>query len=423
MISPKLSAELAAFADLDARLVNVAKGIKVLTNLTWPERLCGEFLAGYQKGSPKLPEIEYRPVDYSENLRELKAILAECDRSHPVGNYIYQTAESYRLAATMLAHRKQPAFTEFSTALYGKPSDAIGANGLTHLDAATHFIENTREFIAAYHVDAGAYCVTAEQVAQTLRGTLVPFFLGHPIEVVIDPALPSKAAASARRIRVRAGTCFSSMDVGQLLQHEGLVHMLTMLNGREQPYLKSFGLGSPRTTRTQEGLATFAELITSTIDLNRLQRIALRIRAVSLALDGADFVELFRFFEKAGQTLQESYYSAARIFRGGDPRGKIAFTKDVVYLEGLIFIHTFLRKALQENKFRFPTYLFAGRLTLADVVTLEPFFESGYITAPLYEPPWLQNRQCLAAYLCYSIFANRISLGDVRLDDFRSREI
>ena len=44
-------------------------------------------------------------------------------------------------------------------------------------------------------------------------------------------------------------------------------------------------LGSPRTTKTQEGLATFAELITSSIDLARLRRIALRIPAVHMGLE------------------------------------------------------------------------------------------------------------------------------------------
>ena len=409
------------FASLDARIVTASKGIKVLTHLAWPEELCEEFLRGWRAGNPSLPRIDYDKVDYSENINELNAVAGACDRKHPVGEYLYQTAQSYSTAASMLAHRMTPTFTEHSIALYGRPSDLIGPGSITHLDAASHFLEMTREFITAYHASQGEFCITSQEVARRLREELTPFFHSHPVEVVIDPNLTSKAAASARRIRVRAATCFSNMDIDQLIQHEGLVHMLTMLNGREQPCLKSMGLGSPRTTRTQEGLSTFAELVTGTIDLNRLQRIALRIHAVHKALEGADFIEIFRFFLDAGQTPEESFFSAARVFRGGDPRGGVVFTKDVVYLEGLIFIHTFLRKAVQQNKFRFPNYLFAGRLTLADVVNMEPFFDSGLIAAPQYEPPWLQNRQCLAAYLCYSIFANRISLGDIRLEDFSLR--
>src|SRR5690606_25614190 len=146
----------------------------------------------------------------------------------------------------------------------------------------------------------------------------------------------SKAAAGARKIRIRGGTCFSWMDIPQLVNHEAFVHTLTMLNGREQPHLKSMGLGAPRTTRVQEGLAIFAELITGAIDLSRLRRIALRVKAVHMAMEGADFIQVFSFFLDAGQNELESYYSAMRIFRGGDVRGRLVFTKDVVYLVGLV---------------------------------------------------------------------------------------
>jgi uncharacterized protein (TIGR02421 family) len=208
------------------------------------------------------------------------------------------------------------------------------------------------------------------------------------------------------------------MDIAQLLQHEVFVHTATMLNGREQPHLKSLGLGAPRTTRTQEGLATFAELITGSIDLSRLKRLALRILAVRSALDGADFIETFRFFLENGQNEEEAYHSAMRIFRGGDARGRVVFTKDVVYLQGLIFTHTFLRKAIQEDRPEMIRHLFAGRLTLGDVLDLGPCFASGLLAEPPHEPRWSANRRALAASLLYSVFANTIHLGEIRLADF-----
>jgi hypothetical protein len=99
----------------------------------------------------------------------------------------------------------------------------------------------------------------------------------------------------------------------------------------------------------------------------------------------------------------------------------VVFTKDVVYVKGLVFTHTFLRKAIESRKFEYPRWLFAGRLTWGDVVDLEPFFQSGFIAAPRLVPAWVANRTCLAAYLTYSVFANRIRLGEIRLEDFRDR--
>ena len=71
-----------------------------------------------------------------------------------------------------------------------------------------------------------------------------------------------------------------------------------------------------------------AEIITGALDISRLRRIALRVVMVERALDGADFIEVFRGFLDAGQTEVESYRSAARVFRGGDVRGGQCFTKE-----------------------------------------------------------------------------------------------
>ena len=59
-------------------------------------------------------------------------------------------------------------------------------------------------------------------------------------------------------------------------------------------------------------------------------------------------MECCGFFLEQGQSELESAHSAARVFRGGDVRGRIAFTKDVVYLCGMVAVHTFLHKAIAE---------------------------------------------------------------------------
>jgi uncharacterized protein (TIGR02421 family) len=408
------------FKEWDKRLVQVGKTIKVLTALTWPEKLFEDFQASNQS---KLPKAPLPKVDFKDGIAELQKILDGVDRGHPIGEYLYLTAFSYLTAARMLESAGTPLFTELSRQLYGDPTDLIGTDGMTHLNAADQFIEMTRDCIDAQSIPENDYCLTAQTIADEVRKTLVPFFSDHKIEVIVEPELASKAAAGAGRIRLRGRTCFSAMDLKQLLHHEGFVHMLTALNGRGQPNLASMGLGSPRTTRSQEGLATFAELITSSIDLGRLRRIALRIRGVHLALQGADFIEVFRFFLAEGQDEKESFLSAGRVFRGGNTEGRICFTKDVVYLQGLIFTHTFLRKAVQANRLDYVSHLFAGRMALGDAVALDPYFKSGFIVAPKYEPPWLHAKQSFAAYLVYSVFANRISLNHINLEDFVTRQI
>lgn len=209
---------------------------------------------------------------------------------------------------------------------------------------------------------------------------------------------------------LRDATCFSEFDLEQLLQHEVFVHSLTALNGRAQTNLTSLSLSAPRTTATQEGLATFAELVTGVIDINRMERIALRIKAIQAALDGADFFDVFRLFLDYGQPETESYSSAVRVFRGVPLTGGHAFTKDAVYMRGLIEIHTFFRWALKSGRIDLIKQLFVGRLTLPDLLRFDADPNESVINPPVYLPPWVSKTNGLTAYLAFSVFANNISL-------------
>ena len=129
-------------------------------------------------------------------------------------------------------------------------------------------------------------------------------------------------------------------------------------------------------------------------------------------MSGADFVEVFRFFLDQGQSETESFHSSARIFRGGDPRGDGVFTKDAVYLRGLLRTHAFLHAALGEHKVEYTHYLFAGRMTWEDVLELAPLFEDGTIDPPRFEPEWVLQRNNLAAYLAFSNLTREVPLDD-----------
>jgi len=157
----------------------------------------------------------------------------------------------------------------------------------------------------------------------------------------------------------------------------------------------------------------FAELVTGSIDIMRMKRISLRIIAIDMALRGANFIEVFDFFMRSGQGESDSFNSAMRVFRGSPTSGGSAFTKDTVYLHGLLSVHTFFRWALRSGKLELAGHLFAGKMTLRDVVELEPFVTAGFIDPPLYLPPWMKRTNGLAGYLSFSSFVNRIRLDQV----------
>ena len=321
--------------------------------------------------------------------------------------------DSWDRAACLLQSLGTAAAGTESIALYGHPGQALPGQAPVTREAARHFIQIAGELDHELLAPEEQVPVSATALALQLQGDLDGFFGDRVVAVELDPDLIAKAAAGATRIRLRAGSEFSDYDRRQLFHHEALVHSLTALNGRQQPNLPSLALASPRVTAVQEGLATFAEQITGSIDIERLKRISLRIEAIAMALEGADFLQVFGYFLAAGQGEAESFASAQRVFRGVPLTGGHAFTKDTVYLRGLIGVHTFFRRALARDRLQLCRWLFAGKMTLEDVVRFEPLFADGSLAAPRWLPPWIERASGLAGMLAFSLFANRIRLDTI----------
>lgn len=408
-----IAPDIAHHAALDARMVAAVRELKLLALVSWPATVQVPFLESFARGQPAMPHVEYPKLDFSEARRELAAIIKASDAEHPLGRYLAESAQSWSTAAQLLEALGTPGVTAHSMTLYGGPEEPLPGNGPTTREAARHFIAIASELDRELLAPSEQVAISATALKLQLQSDLDDFFDQRIIEVVLDPDLIAKAAAGATRIRLRAGASFSDYDRHQLLQHEAFVHSLTALNGRGQPHFASLALSSPRTTATQEGLATFAEQITGSIDIERMKRVSLRIEAVAMALDGADFIEVFRYFLDAGQNEVESFASAQRVFRGVPLNGGAAFTKDTVYLRGLIGVHTFFRWALRQRKLRLCRLLFAGKMTLADVQRFEPLFDAGVIHPPRWLPQWVSRANGLAGMLAFSLFANKIRLDQI----------
>ncbi len=408
------SSDIARYTELDARMVKAARSLRILSLMSWPASFQQPFLEGWRAGHPQNPVIEYPKHDFSDARRELDAVARAADPAHPLGLYLVESARSWYVAAQMLESLGTNEVAAHSIRLYGKPDECLPGDGPTTREAARHFITIASELDHELLSPAETVPISATALQLQLQQALDDFFDQRMITVELDPELIAKAAAGATRIRLRQGASFTDYDRDQLLQHEAFVHSLTALNGRLQPVLKSMELPSPRTTATQEGLATFAEQITGSTDIERMKRVSLRIEAVARALEGADFIEIFRYFmETGGQSETESFASAQRVFRGVPTTGGAAFTKDTVYLRGLVGVHTFFRWSLRQDRLRLCRLLFAGKMTIEDVQRLEPMFDAGVLSPPRWLPRWAARANGLAGMLAFSLFANRIRLDQI----------
>ncbi len=397
----------------DRALYKVGKKVEILKNLTWPLSHKNKFLKQWEKKNPELPKITYPKYDFSNQKLQLRDILRQCRSQHPFSLITKRTAKSFLLGLEMVEAVGTKRFFKLSKELYGSPEDLLNDEGVSTFRTAKRFLKSVKKFDLTSISPPELACILPETVVEEIKAVALEKFQDKKIKVITDSKLKSKASAGPQRIRIRAATTFTPHDVEQLIQHELLVHTLTLLNGRKQP-LKTLGLNSPRTTCSQEGLAVFAEFITNTMDVTRLRRISARVEAIQLALEGADFLDIFLFFMEHGQSEEESYFSAARIFRGGCVKGRVIFTKDLVYLKGFIQVHNFFLTALQHKKFLNPQYFISGRMNCSDVDELAPLFRSSTLKSPAYEPDWISNRSTLLAFLLSSSVMSNLGLARFR---------
>jgi uncharacterized protein (TIGR02421 family) len=348
----------------------------------------------------------------AEDRARIDAAAQGLDPDDPGEAFLQRTAQSLRDAVDLTDSLGSPEFVDRSLDLYGRPSDPLHAGAPTILEAAQHVIAATSRLRSS----PPEATLDAAAARERLQAWLDPWFTDPPLSVELDPELTSIASAGSRRVRLRADARFSELQLRQLLHHEALVHAATRRNGAGQPVLRSLGLATPRTAAIQEGLATLAELITDTMDLSRLRRIALRVVAVQAALDGADFMQVYAVFREGGQPPQESFASAQRVLRGGDATWHNGvccgiFAKDLAYVRGLWQVHGFMLAAAHEGRKELPLRLFSGRLTPGDTVALDPLFAAGWIDPPAVAPRWVREQDCLAAFLVFGALNTRVDLA------------
>ena len=94
--------------------------------------------------------------------------------------------------------------------------------------------------------------------------------------------------------------------------------------------------------------------------------------------------------------------------------GGAPYTKDLVYLQGLLCVHNFLRAAVAADRIDCLRLLFCGKLDLEDVPALLELQAAGLCRPAAIVPAWASDLRRLVAYLTYSSFLNRIDLTRVR---------
>jgi len=407
-----LEKEKQRIRDCSDLLYQASRSIRVLSHLSWDLSIKQQFFA---KGAKELPVVSYEKYDATKPLAIIETVRAKLSPNNPIDQWLLGIASDFEGTAQMLHYAGNKDFYQYSCELYGTPKSPLLDQTNTSLGLANQLSDLFASFDSIDLGEPEVPAIDADTVAAAMRKATQSMFAEAAPEIQVVDKLSANALAGAKRIRIRRAAQFTDKDIQQLIHHEAYVHVATSLNGRNQDDLKILASGYPGTTRTQEGLAVFAEFITGSMDIDRMHRLADRVIAIQMAVDGADFLQVYQYFLDRIGDADQSFENTRRVFRGGVLTGGAPFTKDIVYLDGLLRVHNFMRSLVYNKRTDVLRMLFCGKLDIENIPVLCELASMGLCKPAKYLPPWASDLRFLLAYLTYSSFLNKIDLSQVNI--------
>ncbi|MCP8898215.1 flavohemoglobin expression-modulating QEGLA motif protein [Gilvimarinus xylanilyticus] len=406
---------------LSDRLVALQRPIRILDAIKWPASIQDAFLARDGKALPNLGRdyYEHMPLPFDrhqlgEEFARLEIdIVRQLGAADALGQIMRNTAVQYRQVLAMLGCRGTAEFGHYSRLLYGSPADTITGDNKTLLELGQDLCQIFSWPAASHLTPPGARQYDAEFAVEYLAKRMDEYFGKGKVRVELSDEIVSDAAAGGDCIKINSRATFTMQDLNVLEVHEGWVHIGTTLNGREQPYATWLSVGSPRITAIQEGMAVLMETLTFSSFPRRAQKVSDRVVAVNMAENGADFVEVYRFFRERGDSPEASYKVTQRVFRGAPVTGGAAFTKDISYVKGFVENVGFIRSAIAAGAPQMIPMLYLGKVTLEDIPVLYQHYCEGLIKGPTHLPPMFKNLNGL--YVWFGFSSSIAGLDNVRV--------
>lgn len=404
---------------LSDKIVEAQKPIHILNSIKWDASIEAQFFAAKGRELPKVDAEFYAkiPLDFepAKKRRELDELALEIDgllgKEDDLGRLMCKMVDEYRDITRLLEARGSKTFYEVSRRLYGSSKDQLFGGPVTIRDQGHVLYQLLSGFENKFLGRDYPKELSANEVMQELNARFSQSFLKGKIEVVISDGLVADAAAGSDKIKIKENGKFSRKDIDIFEVHEGWVHVATTLNGKAQRIAKFLSKGPPRCSATQEGLAILMEILTFSTYPLRARTINDRILGIEKAEEGADFLDLYRFYLVENYTEVEAFRNAMRVFRGGDVKGGAPFTKDLSYCKGFVENYNFIRTAIRKGHPEIVPFLFAGKLHVDDVPLLYHKSLEGIIGAPELLPPQFQDLNGLAVWMSFSNFLNTVDMN------------
>lgn len=352
--------DLKELRDYSLRLKDIAKDLSFLGHPRFPLKSLYQIFPEHTDFIAQLEDVSVPfPVDVQgkkEAMDRFMTDLSKSDLPRLMKRIFTQRIQDYSTLLTMMENFDTPFFYENAVRLYGT------GHKLSKNNAFLYFLEQMPAFTVP---DLGDKGFEASAGMDFLRSHLSEVFPPESFEVKPSTSLLSDASSGRRTVKLNPSKSYSHKELEIFLVHEGWVHLGTSLNGQAQPDHLWLSTWAPRTTFLQEGLALLTEIITGCLTPERWNKVVLRHLATNMAERGSPIKDVYEYLRHHGMNYRDSFKLALRVYRGVPLEGGMAFTKELLYLHGMIELlyHLHFFKAPLKS-------LWAGKMSFEEHVIL-----------------------------------------------------
>lgn len=415
------AAEGSIIRALSKRIVEAQRQIRILDQVKWDDAVKRDFFRHKASRLPNVDKHYYKnrplPFDATEKIEEFRAILRDAYNQmgeySPVTRLIKRQCYEYMRAVRMLDARGTSVFVDLSKELYGSPDDVfyVGGPRLSEMGSVLFDLLTTLDVQLVSDLDIQRH--TPHEAKRLLQARLNEFFVDDEVKVLINDTMLADASAGFDKIKLSSKAKFSDRELTYLEIHEGWVHLGTTINGKLQPYCYFLSKGAPSCSVVQEGLAVMTEVVAFASYPARMRKITNRVIAIDKVMQGADFMDIYRYFTDCGLSKDDAYKQCVRVFRGSVPNGG-PFTKDLAYAKGFVLLYNFLCYAISERRIDVVPILFSGKLSLDDVPLLLELKAEGLLAEPRYLPKQFKDLAALSVWLGFSLYLDQFDFAEIQ---------
>lgn len=317
--------------DYSSRLKTIAKDLSFLGHPRFPIQDLLKLFPQHHIFIQELEDVSVPfPVQALAKKKEMDDFLEDlekCELSPPMKMIFQGRISDYQRLLSMMENFNTPFFYDHAVKLYGTSHKLIQNNSFLY------FLEQIPKFCVE---DTETETLQGEEALSYLRTNLAETFEPTSFEVKPSTSLLSDSSAGRKTLKLNPYKAYTKKSLDVFLVHEGWVHLGTSLNGASQNTHLWLGSWAPRTTFLQEGLAVLTELITGCMTLERWNRVMLRHLATSMAERGSSITDVYSFLLHHEIAPLDAFKLSLRVFRGVPLEGGMAFTKELLYLHGMI---------------------------------------------------------------------------------------